>query len=346
MRAPTLAEVSVAVSAPPRERRGRRLAALVASLLGALLAAEVVLRASGVTPYAPRASIANEPQLHAPDPILGWRTVPGSYTLPPYVPGGAAARVTVLDDGSRATGPTPPGARDVLWLVGCSFTFGWAISDDATAAWQLQRLLPGVHVVNRGVNAYGTYQVLLLLEERFARGERPQRVVYGFHEVHEERNVATPRWLRTLDENASRGNVGVPYVTLDATGALQRHDAVRYPAWPLRAQLATVAFLERVFADSSGRERGAEARRVTESLLLAIRDLCKAHGVPFEVVLLQARPAVAKHYARFLRQNGVPVADCIVPIPPEARVPGEGHPNGAVHARWAACMARALGRDA
>lgn len=315
--------------------------ALAASLLLALGAAEVVLRLAGVTPYVPRASIENEPLVHVPDDVRGWRPEPGRYVTPPYVPGGATAELTVLPDGSRATATAPDGAtNDVLLVLGCSFAFGWAISDHETMAWQLQQRLPGVRVVNRGVNAYGTYQALLLLEELLARGERPARVVYAFHEVHEERNVAAPRWLRLLDENARRGNVAVPYATLDAAGALVRHPAERYPSWPLRAHLATVAYLERLHADWSGRDRAAQARPVTQRLLLEMRDLCARHGVAFEVVFLQAQPGIARHYARFLTGNGIPFTDCIVPIPPAMRVPGEGHPNGAINSQWAACLAR------
>ena len=318
------------------------LLAFIGSLALALLATELVLRVSGVTPYAPRADIANEPLVHVPDEVRGWRTSPGHYILPPYVPGAAAADVTVLPDGSRATAATPSEAGAEVLFVGCSFTFGWAISDAETMPWRVQHDRPDLHVVNRGVNAYGTYQVLLLLEELFARGERPARVIYGFHEVHEERNVATPRWLALLDENAHRGNVAVPYATLDASGALVRHAPERYPAWPLRGQLATVAYLERLYADWSGAARSAQARAVTERSLLALRDLCARYDVPFAVVLLQASPPTARHYASFLEQSGIPFADCVVPIPPQLRVPGEGHPNGTVHAQWAACIEKTL----
>lgn len=334
--------VSAAVSDPaPRRWRGRA-AALAASLLLAFAAAEVVLRVAGVTPVTPRASIASEPLVHVPDAIRGWRPEPGRYVTPPYVPGGAAAELTVLADGSRATAATPSAAGDTLLLLGCSFAFGWAISDHETMAWQLQQALPEARVVNRGVNAYGTYQALLLLEELLARGERPQRVVYAFHEVHEERNVAAPRWLALLDENARRGNVDVPYATLDAAGEIVRHPPERYPHWPLRTHLATVAFLERLWAERTGGERVAQARPVTQRLLLEMRDLCARHGVAFEVVFLQAQRPTAAHYARFLTDAGIRFTDCIVPIPPHMRVPGEGHPNGEINAQWATCLARAL----
>jgi len=322
----------------PRWCRARAGLAVVASLLLALAACEVVLRLAGVAPRAPAVSIGREPVVHEPDGVLGWHTIPGAYVLPPYVSGGASAAVTIRSDGARATSSEPPARARRVELVGCSFTFGWAVGDDATWAWHLQQRRPELAVVNHGVNAYGTYQSLLLLEQALARGDRPERVIYGFHEVHEERNVAAPRWLAMLDRLSHRGNVAVPYATLDASGALERHPPERYPAWPLRDRLATVAFLEDLYAERAGAARVAEGRKVTERLLLEMRDLCARHGVTFDVVLLQASPGVRRHYAKFLGRNGIPFADCVVPITPQLRVPGEGHPNGVLHRQWAECV--------
>jgi len=332
--------MSEPVPAPRARSVARVLVRGAASVVLALVACEVVLRVAGVVPDAAPASVRGEPLVHAPDPRLGWRTVPGAYVLPPYAPGGASAALTVWPDGSRATAEPPvEDVRRVL-LLGCSFTFGWAVGDDATWGWRLQAWHPEMRVVNHGVNAYGTYQALLLLEDLLARGERFSRVVYGFHEVHEERNVAAPRWLALLDRLAHRGNVEVPYATLGDDGALVRHPPERHPAWPLRDRLATVAFLADLASRRAGEARVAQGRRVTEELILALRDLCARHGIPFDVVLLQASPRVRRHYATFLARHRVSFADCIVPITPDRRVPGEGHPDATVHEEWARCVAR------
>lgn len=334
------------MSAAPPEPRARRLRrallALAASLVASLVLAEIVLRACNIWPYQRTAAIAHEPIMHVPDATLGWRTLPGHYLTPPYVPGGATVETTILPDGSRATAATAKESGPVVMFVGCSFTFGWAISDRETMAWRIQQDRPDLHVVNRGVNAFGTYQALLLLEELLARGERPARVLYGFIEWHEDRNVAAPHWLAMLDRNAHRGNLAVPYATLDARGALVRHPAARAESWPLQGWLSTVSFLERAYAEWIAGPRVAQKRAVTERVLLEMRDLCARHGIPFAVVFLQGSLPVVRQYARFLHQNGIPFADCVVPIPPALRVPGEGHPNGAVNARWASCVEQKL----
>ena len=231
----------------------------------------------------------------------------------------------MLPDGSRATAAAPSAAPEPR----CSSSAARSPSagrSPTTRPWpgSSSSACPGVRVVNRGVNAYGTYQALLLLEELFARGERPARVVYAFHEVHEERNVAAPRWLRMLDENARRGNVAVPYATLDAAGALR---APPGGALPGRGRCARGS---RPSPSSSActptgraRPRGAgaaghaapaarDARPVRAPRRRASRwSSCRRSR---RRAALRALP----------RSSGIPFTDCVVPIPPALRVPGEG----------------------
>ena len=84
-------------------RFGWNVARLAASLLLSLLAVEMTARLAGLRPKDELAANPNEPILHAPDPTLGWTTIPGSYVIPPYAYGGTEARITIRPDHSRAT---------------------------------------------------------------------------------------------------------------------------------------------------------------------------------------------------------------------------------------------------
>src|SRR5947207_8726652 len=119
--------------------------------------------------------------MHVPDPVLGWRPIPGRYDREPYVPGGRAIHVTFRPDGARDSGGDHRAGKPDVLLVGCSFTMGAAVSDDETWAARLQELRPDVEIVNRGLGGYGTFQSLLLLEQLLAREgpSRPRRVLYG-----------------------------------------------------------------------------------------------------------------------------------------------------------------------
>ncbi|MBY0273802.1 hypothetical protein K2Z84_00560 [Candidatus Binatia bacterium] len=314
---------------------------LAASVLLSLVAVEVAARLAGLRPKDELAANPNEPILHAPDPLLGWKTVPGSYVIPPYAPEGAPARVTIWPDGSRATADVPRTSGSELLLVGCSFAFGWPISDQETMAWRLQAGHPELRIVNHAVKAYGTLQALMLLEQLFAAGERPTRVVYGFHQSHEDRNVAAPRWLAMLERFSRTGGITLPYASLRPDGSIERHPPERYPTLPLRGTLASVAYVEDLLVRPA-KLRVLGKRRVTEQLILAMRDLCVRHGVRFDVVLLQASAEARSAYGRFFAREKIAYADCVVPIPPELRVPGEGHPGPVIHESWTACVENRL----
>ena len=141
----------------PAPRGARRwlfaTAAVLLSLISALAIAEVAARAYGHRPRLP--ATRPEPGFHVPDPVLGWKPVPGHYRLGPYSPGGVPADVTIRSDGSRESGGGAAAGRPQVVLVGCSFTMGWAVSDDETWGWRLQELRPDLEVVNRGVGGYG-----------------------------------------------------------------------------------------------------------------------------------------------------------------------------------------------
>lgn len=326
----------------PTERRRRSFIAIGAllSIALALAAAEILLRLTGHAPVSECAD-ADEPVLYDPDPQLGWRSKPGEYAIPPSLPGAPATEMTILPDGARTTGPRGTDGPSVVF-VGCSFTQGIGISDADTYAWKLQARFPSWRVRNLGIGAYGTYQALLMLERTFAQPDPPQRVFYGFIEPHQMRNIAHPAWLHMLSLCSRRGMVYTPYCTLDAAGELVRHRPESYRLWPLQHYFATVAFLQDRYADFRDAERTAQARQVTERLLLEMDRLSKQHGARLSVLVLYASTQGKAHYVDFLERHGVDVIDCAFPITRDLTVPGEGHPNGALNTRWADCIASTI----
>jgi hypothetical protein len=81
----------------------------------------------------------------------------------------------------------PAGVQRVV-VLGDSFTFGEEVSDDETYSHQLERLLPGVQVLNLGVHGYGHDQMLLYLREEGLK-YRPDVVLLGFLYDDMERNL-------------------------------------------------------------------------------------------------------------------------------------------------------------
>jgi hypothetical protein len=323
-------------------------AALAGSTLLGLLGAEALVRSAGERPWPPApvatpSGAPKRPSMFEREPTLGWQLRPGAYDRGPFAPTGSAIHTTIMPDRSRRTAATPPlGTHGALLTVGCSFTFGWAVSDEDTYAWKLQTRFPNVRVVNRGVGAYGTYQAMLMLERVLPELPRPTLVLYGLISHHEERNVASPTWLETLAAQSNGANTHVPYVTLDAQERLVPHPPLGFTELPGRRHAALAAFLERAPVRWLGRERAGQARRATEALLLEMHDLTARHGAELAVVVLLAAAEPKAHYVRFLREQGIRVFDCDLPLTPPRRVPGEIHPNGATHTFYAECIAREL----
>jgi hypothetical protein len=309
-----------------------------------LLLVEVALRAIGNRPYTFRRNPAF-PTLNDPDPELGWWLRPGHWRLDPRGPGGRIVEITIGSDRTRRTRPetdTPAGGASLILVLGCSFTFGWGVSDDETWPWRLQALRPDLDVRNRGTGAYGTFQSLLLLERVLASGERPSHVLYGYIPQHGVRNVAEPHWVRLLTIFNDPRTVGVPYCSLGASGQLVRHPPEFYPTWPLHDRSAAVALLEWHWARRSAARRQAEEYEVTRQLVREMAALCRAHGIRFSIVVLHVDPPRRDVLLPFARAQGIDVIDCNRPLGRDEFIHGGTHPNGRAHDAWGRCVANAL----
>jgi hypothetical protein len=289
---------------------------------------------------------------YEPDERLGWKKKAGRFVLPPYTPSATAITSTVLADGRRITEPEEraPG-RPIVALIGCSITEGWAISDQETFAWKLQQRFPGIEFRNHGIGGYGTYQSLLVLERLLddakPPAQRPSMVIYGFIDLHEERNAATWDWEVALhaDRLEEGAHPDTPYCTLAADGTLKKHQPdCPWEVLPCSRRLRTMALLEQQLMNLRFRSRQIQKRPITEKLMLEMRDLCRERGVEFVVVmLLMGEGNSRNHYQRFCRAQGINLVDATRMLCREWTVAGEGHPNEVLNGLWANDLARALG---
>jgi hypothetical protein len=320
---------------------GTKLAVLLASTLGALALAEVGLRLTGHGPP-PRDEELKSQAMAEPDPITGWRFEPGTHRRPAYHEGGEEIVYTFLADGMRRSSPDQAAARDgrpVLLLIGGSFAQGFALTDREALGWQLQERLPQVEVRNWATGGFGTYQSLLRLDALLQSAPPPAVVVYGFIDLHEERNVGTNEWIRTLSRDWIGKELFLPYVSVGADGELLRQGTHREAQLPLRNASALARALEDGLRGRVAARREAQKREATRLLFERMAQACDARGVPFVVAFLKPAPDTNPDHLEFLGQRGIRTADCALPIPREHRVVGEGHPNGAHNALWVDCLA-------
>ena len=332
--------------------RGRRIVFASAALLLALavgaIAGELALRAAGYAPWRTNEGYllaVGEPVVHAPDQQLGWRLVPGRYSMPPYDrdPRSQEVVTTIWPGGLRATARVRRQDRRRIVFVGGSYTYGWAISDHETFPFMLQSRLPSVEIVNLATTAYGTYQSLLRLERFLVESEHaPSLVVYGMLEDHERRNVGTAPWLRMLSSWSRRGHVDLPYAVLspgDGVG-LERRAPEAYPVWPGSTRSALIALFQDQYSLLRARGRERQKWPVTRALIDEMAALAHGQGARLLVVLLSAGNEKRELYAHFLREREIEYVDCVDPLlgTPGRMVNREGHPNGAMNTSWAKCL--------
>ncbi len=191
-------------------------------------------------------------------------------------------------DGARLCA-VPPGPGGEIWVLGCSFSFGYGV--EAEEAW------PGLlaagpwrdrRVRNLAVIGYGTGQCLLRLRSMLASGAVPEQVVYGYLPDHVRRNANRAEWV---DGMLARG--------------------LRHP----RFALEDGALVHRGLVPSGGGAPLSAAveereRALTEAMLREMHALCAARGIPFTVVLLPVmRDQLQGFVVDLLAAEGIPSHD-------------------------------------
>lgn len=287
-----------------------------------------------------RAPVSRSPpkEVHR-DPVLGWKLQPGRH-LVDYRRVDGTVTVTILEDGSRKTFDSPPRGPEV-WLVGCSFTFGWGLSDEDTLGWKLQEADPSRRYVNLGVAAYSTYQSLLALEQRLRTHAPPALVLYGFIRDHEVRNVAYGPWI----DGIMRDGVGaIPYCDVDSQGRLVRFPPISRTPIPLRRYSALITAADNALSKLVTRGRLRRRLEVQRLLIEEMNAVARRAGARFAVALLD-RQGEEIPTIPHLESAGIPYADLRRPHPPELRVsPADYHPNGKLTALWAEELLPAVNR--
>ena len=331
---------------PPRLLRRRPGMVASSALLSGLLVPELGLRGLGRAPLpgpaTPDAIPSAQSPMILPHPVLGTALQAGSYVQ------GDGVRVTIHGSGRRMSGRAPERPEGKAILLGGSFTHGQAVSDPDTFASKLQTRHPSIEFHNYGSPGHGTYQALLRYEALRRLGERADLVLYGFIQSHEGRNVRDGARRTKLLEDQSRWGTVLraqnvpslrrPFCELTSRGELVRRMFVAPDPWPMARRSALVGSIQRSLLGRSG-ERDPERRRsVTRSVLRELGDLVRRDGGDLIVVHLSTAASVQEEYGRFLGSIGVQSLDCSFPLEDDMIVPGDGHPNGLMHTRYADCI--------
>ena len=303
-----------------------------------LWAANALLPLVGQGTWAPYESFAQVPVMTLADPELGWLNRPGAYSLRPSGQDGPLVTHSIGAAGQRGEGLCGP---EATWVFGGSFVQGFGVGDgeglvSVAASASSQCLL------NLGVPGYGTVQSRGLYHRLRTELPLPKRVIYGYVDYHEARNVAAKSWLAALDRSKGLNpHPEVPWAELDGAG-LRLHRPQGYRHWPSSERHPLVYLSER-FSLWLQDHFTADKGEITSRLLLQWAEEVRAEGAEFWVLLLYAPESGGFHLGR-LSAARVEVINLQVSGYPEAAfaIPRDGHPNARAHRKWGLALAPVL----
>ena len=277
---------------PTAERRpGRRLGlGLAASLAGVVVAAgigELGLRLAAPQPI-------SWLSIYAPDEVLPYRLAPG---VSQHVDTGETDWWVHVDAAGYRTGAPAsagPAAGAYLLGLGDSFAFGHGTAFEASLYGILDVELEGVRVRNAAVPGYGPEQYRQVLEAHLDDPELAEGLkgvlVTSFlgNDFHD--GIWNKR--RPITDGALGATAGRRY-WLKKSSHLYRFLAARAHALGVgRGESDLHLNAELLTKDEWVEGRLAEALAIYERELERIRDLCREHDLPLQVVLLPARATV------------------------------------------------------
>lgn len=309
---------------------------IVLVLMLIVLLAEIGARHFKVQAYSKK--YPAEPNFNLQDRILGWKPKPGVYDYPGYTAQQNNIRLTILEDGRRATKissqPAHNTKNQTILFTGCSFTFGKAISDHETFAWKLQTKYPSLDIRNYGVSGHSTYQTLLRLREILPQIKTPKIIVYGFIKDHEIRNVAPDSWLPDR-------LMPIPFVFLDSKDNIVESKTQRFFPLPFRNKLAGVMWLESLGKKLLIQDQNIKTEKMpiaTTKLVQELNYLSNKFGAKFHMVILNAPLESRQYYLELMPKLGISIIDCSHTKFENLKIAGEGHPNEEMNDIWANCI--------
>lgn len=319
---------------PPYRFRAAAIALCVLATAVTLLSLEGILRARGNGPWNPNpvaVRIVPGGSLSEPDLVLGYRHRSGIFEVEHE-----GLHFTLNHDAEtlRVTRPSRPDGRTdcppqtpQVWILGGSFTHGWAVNDSQSFPWLIQERFPQTCVRNFGVSGYGTVHSLLQIERELKAGRRPRLVVLAYASFHDQCNVFSRERRKGVVPWNHLGAWKHPQARLNADGDLEVSMVdVSYRELPGMRTSVLLHFLEIVW-------NRLQARWLNEDgVTLALFERIVAIGAEenFDVVVagLSDDVATQRMLAR-ARERGWTAVDISHDInaPALSHLPIDGHPN-------------------
>lgn len=134
-------------------------------------------------------------------PSLGFINNPGTYKLifsNDLTEKKHTTSVTINELGYRFDASDINKYKNHIWLFGCSFNWGWSVSDNQTISYFMQKELKTHKIHNYAIPGYGNIQALIQLKSLLQSGQKPSIALFMYSSFHNIRNVAAPSRLKQI----------------------------------------------------------------------------------------------------------------------------------------------------
>ena len=311
---------------------------LIFPILLSVTTAEVALRVVGYKPWQiENVDVAVEPKgnFFTKDSELGYKHLPGKFKV--TLNGNYSFNTTHLNNSLRITHPlntyNQSSTKPEMWILGCSFTYGWSLNDRETYAWLLQSKLPQYEIVNFGVNGYGTLHSFIQFKEALKQGNKPKIAVIAYAGFHDRRNTLLRARKKQMVTWNKLGILLQPDARLDGKNNFTYSmTKLEYDEWPLMRVSALVNFLE---VNYNQFEEGLyRSHDVSKAIIEKFNRLAEANGVKLVVAGINAGSA---KMLKELSQEGIATVDISVDlkIPANNNLPHDLHPSAIANRQYA-----------
>ncbi|MGH1417052.1 MAG: hypothetical protein ACRBB0_26450 [Pelagimonas sp.] len=270
----------------------------------------------------PQKIVAKPRLLFRPDPVLGWSLTPNYGVRVRFRP---EVVQNIDPDGWRRVPAQKTGPK--LAIYGCSFTYGTGLTDNETYVARLQKSLPNVRFVNRGIGGHSTVQNFLQFRRDLKAGD-VDAAIFAIFSDHRFRNIAHPRRMRQF-LSKEWYELGVEHVPVLRQGRAGRNTIHYVPIWqPALQQGGFDVFLpDNPMIDSA-----------TLAILSEIQKLAKQHSCPIRFALLDQQDRGFNNAVR-ARFDGC--LDISVPLDKtHSFLPQDAHPNQTANQKYASRLVK------
>ena len=309
-----------------------RLAYFLFLLVILFIAGEITVRVMGAGPWQQaEQSFEVKPGkgIFKPDPVLGYRGKPGSFDI--ILDKELSFHLEHNEMGFR-DGPINTGfaARPEIWILGCSFTHGFGVSEGEPYPAVLQKLIPKFKIRNFGMSGYSTLQSKLLLEQLLETRIPPFAVIYAYGSFHDQRNTNNRFWRKALSGREVVDGLTYPQVRYEGDSLRLAYSDLEYSGFPGMGWSALINYFETTY--NHYQNQSLKSYEITAQLIRDISEMCARHKTSFCLAGIYRHESTVNMLEK-MEKEGIMVADIGQDHEdPSLRIlPHDAHPNALAH---------------